>query len=115
MKMQVFILLTVALLGHAALQAQSSPAETLAGRIADRMRDSLSLSAGQRSAIYTANMQLHERKMNIRRDHASAPAEWTALMQRVENTRDSIYQTILQNEEKFQLYKMKKKELVNNN
>lgn len=113
MKKKLWLLIVTTLVTNAALHAQSPPAELLASRIADRMRDSLSLSAGQRTSIYTINMQLHERKMNVRQQHASAPGEWGALIQRIENTRDSLYRPLL-GEEKYLLYRQKKHNLVTN-
>ncbi|MGN6293478.1 MAG: hypothetical protein ACTHMV_12110 [Chitinophagaceae bacterium] len=110
MKKKLWLLIVITLATNVVLCAQSSPSEQLAGRIADRMKDSLLLSSAQRSGIYTINMQLHEQKMNVRKQYSQS--EWTAFTQRIENTRDSLYHTVLADEELYQRYKAKKAALI---
>lgn len=92
---------------------QESPGETLAQKIAQRMTDSLSLSADLKGKIYGINMQLHNQKMQARKESQDMNVVSSEL-QKIENTRDSLYRTVLP-PEKFLLYKDKKTRLVNNN
>lgn len=94
------------------LYAQSIP-EMVAGNIANKMKDSLDLSVEQRAHIYSINLKLHERKKNARNNNAST-ISLQKRMQQIENTRDSLYQPVL-SEEQYLLYKQKKSNLINNN
>lgn len=89
-----------------------TPAEKVANTIAKKMADSLSLTDGQRQGIYNLNMQLHSQKMEVR-NHYAAYDSLRIYMQRIENTRDSLYHTVL-NETQYQLYLQKKTNIVNN-
>lgn len=95
------------------IHAQTSPAEMVAGNIARKMKDSLSLTEGQMQQIFAVNMQLHQKKLSMRQQYAGSAAVGMYL-QKVENTRDSLYSIIL-SDNKYQLYKQKKKNLINNN
>ncbi len=87
-------------------------AEEIAGRIAKKMKDSLSLTETQRQQVYDINIRLTSQKQAARA--ASTDREIVGKeLQRIENTRDGLYQPIL-GEEKFGTYKMKKNNLVNN-
>ena len=88
-------------------------AENLAKKIADRMKDSLGLSEQQRNSIFDINMQIHKQKMEKRKQYAKDPLLGNHL-QKVENTRDSLYRAVLP-EDKFILYKKKRTNIVNNN
>lgn len=88
-------------------------AETLAKKIADKMKDSLALTEQQRNAIFDLNMQIRNEKMQKRKKYANDPLLGNQL-QKVENTRDSLYRAVLP-EDKFILYKKKKTNIVNNN
>jgi 6-pyruvoyl-tetrahydropterin synthase len=88
-------------------------AENLAKKIADRMKDSLALTEQQRNSIFDINMQLHNQKMEKRKHYANDPLLGNHL-QKVENTRDSLYRAVLP-EDKFILYKKKRTNIVNNN
>lgn len=90
-----------------------SPAETLSNKIANKMRDTLSLADSQRIQIYNINMQLHNQKMDIRQQYFGSDS-LSSKIQSVENTRDSLYHMILA-DDKFILYRQKKVNLVNNN
>ncbi|HYF33138.1 MAG TPA: hypothetical protein VD993_18565 [Chitinophagaceae bacterium] len=94
-------------------KAQSSPATLVADKIAQKMKDSLNLNDVQKLLIYQINLQLHEAKMLKRQLYAGTDSLGIHV-QRVENTRDSLYRTVL-NEEKYLLYKEKKRVLVSNN
>ena len=88
-------------------------AENLAKKIADRMKDSLGLSEQQRNSIFDVNMQIHNQKMEKRKQYVNDPLLGNKL-QKVENTRDSLYRAVLP-EDKFILYKKKRTNIVNNN
>ena len=92
---------------------QSSPAEQVANKIAQRMKDSLLLSDAQKTQLYNINMQIHQQKMSVRQQYQGSDF-LTYYVQKVENTRDSLYHTILA-EDKYTLYKQKKKALISNN
>jgi type IV pilus biogenesis protein CpaD/CtpE len=92
--------------------AQQSPAEQVASRIAQKMKDSLVLTETQREQVYNVNIQLSNQKQAARAS-ATDPDELGRQLQQIENTRDGLYQPIL-GEEKFMLYKQKKMNLVSN-
>ena len=101
--------------GYSAV-AQDNPnplAENLAKKIADKMKDSLALTEQQRNSIFDINMQIHNQKMEKRKQYANDPLLGNQL-QKVENTRDSLYRAVLP-EDKFILYKKKRTNIVNNN
>ncbi len=56
------ILIICSLLFVAISVSAQSPAEQLAGKIAQKMKDSLSLTEPQKEQIYSINMQLHNQK-----------------------------------------------------
>lgn len=89
----------------------NSVAENLAKKIADKMKDTLALTEQQRNSIFEINMQIHNRKMEKRKQYANDPLMGNQL-QRVENTRDSLYRNVLP-EDKFILYKKKKPNMMN--
>lgn len=112
MKKQMIVLLvfiTSALL----CEAQSTPSELLAQKIALKMKDSLLLSGIQKDQVYTINMQLHEQK-TLARQQSPALDSLGLKIQRIENRRDSLYRGVL-TEEQYILYRQKKRNLVNNN
>jgi len=92
--------------------AQNSGPEILAEKIAQRMKDTLSLTEAQKDQLYVINMQLHNEKL-VARQTISNRDSLSAELQRVENKRDVLYQPILNT--KFELYLQKKRNLVNNN
>ena len=110
-KFMKYIILIVLLLSLDVGYSQQTNA--VSTKIADKMKDSLMLTASQRQQIYSVNVQLHEQKMVIRSQYIGVDS-LRIMIQRVENQRDSLYQQILPTE-KYLLYKEKKKNLVNNN
>lgn len=92
---------------------QSNHAETISGKIAARMKDSLSLTVQKRQQIYQINLQLHQQKQSVRQQFNNNDSIRIKI-QLIENTRDSLYSSVL-NEQEYILYKQKKKSLVNNN
>jgi len=94
--------------------AQQSPAEEIADKIAKKMKDSLQLTTAVQSQLYNVNLQLHGQKMAVRQQYAASSDTLTMMIQRVENTRDSLYRAVLQDEDKYLLYKQKKRNLISN-
>jgi hypothetical protein len=110
--MKNILITMILILGVQSLHAQSTPATTLANKIAQKMKDSLSLSETQKTQIYNLNMQLHDQKMSVRQQYAGNNL-LTEKIQQVENTRDSLYTSVL-SEQQFNLYRQKKRTILNN-
>ena len=87
------------------------PQEQLSRLIANRMKDSLTLTSNQRNQLYQINIQLHDAKSGIRQTYAGSDSLLTVHIQRIENARDSLYRPVL-GEEKYFIYKQKKRNLV---
>jgi hypothetical protein len=92
----------------------SAAAVELAQKIANKMRDSLGLTAQQQAGIYQINLQLHGQKQQARQQHAASPAQLAPALQAIEQSRDSLYRPLLLPQE-FVAYKQKKRNLVTNN
>lgn len=88
-------------------------AEQLADKIAQRMKDSLNLTALQKDKIFSINIELQNRKMQVWKEQKSQDS-LKRYLQQVENTRDSLYKTIL-SPDQMAMYRQKKRNLVNNN
>jgi hypothetical protein len=97
----------------ALVYGQQNPASQVAETIARKMKDSLSLTSAEKEQLYSINMQLHNGKMTIRQQYGGSDSLRFHLQQ-VENTRDSLYRMVL-NEEKYLLYKQKKATLISSN
>ena len=95
------------------LTAQSSPGAQVAERLASRLRDSLGLSSEQQQSLYQVNMSLYYRNQQVRAMHTQ-PDSLRFYLQRVENTRDSLYRPVL-GDEKYLMYKSRKRELLRTN
>ncbi len=111
-KIVVFILLLLAACNINA-QQQNTPAEKLAHHIANKMADSLNLTNQQRQNIFTANMDLHQQKMQARsksQDRIIVGKE----LQRIEGTRNSYYKNIL-TETEYNLYFQKRQVFITAN
>jgi hypothetical protein len=94
-------------------QQVESPRQLLANKIAQRMKDSLVLSKKVRDELARINLSLADQKAAA----WSLFTDSTAIrnyLQQVENTRDSLYKTVLP-EDKYLLYQQRKRRLVNNN
>jgi hypothetical protein len=109
--MYKFILFTFFLLNSVNSKAQT--AEDFAKRIAEKMKDSLSLTDDEQSRLYDINMLLHQQKV-IAREQYEGNDSLGIKIQNIENTRDSLYREVL-HEDRFILYKQKKTALINNN
>ena len=111
--MKTILSLLVLLLISSMAFAQQTPGEAFAEKVAVRMKDSLQLSVQQKDQIYHVNLLLHAAMM-------SKWQQYTAIdsvrkhVQRIENTRDSLYRPVL-SQEQYALYLSKKKNLLNNN
>lgn len=92
-------------------KAQFSPTK-FAEKIAQKMQDSLVLTSDQKAQVYNINMLLHTEKMDVRQKYPKDSVRY--YLQKVENTRDSLYHNVLA-DDKFTLYRQKKVMLVNNN
>ncbi len=112
--MKYFVILCLLALIGATVKAQSNTPEAIATRIAQRMKDSLSLSEPQRTQLYTINMQIHQEKAIAWQEYRSDSTVLRQQLQLQENSRDSLYKGIL-NEQQYELYRQKKIRLVNNN
>jgi hypothetical protein len=95
-------------------RAQLSPAQLFARKTAIKMKDSLSLTGWQQQKLYEVNMLLSGKKMNARTTYADKPDSMSYYMQKIENSRDSLYGNIL-TPEQMQQYKQKKITLIANN
>lgn len=111
---QSLLAITLLLISSTVLQAQQggiypSPSE----HIANKLKDSLNLSASQRDSLFVINNYLQNQKQQARLQHPSADSVQYYL-QRIENTRDSLYRPVL-GSEKYLLYKQKKRYLISAN
>lgn len=106
------ILLLLLIAFTTAIKAQS-PGESFAIKVAQRLKDSLALTSTQQQAIYTINMQLHDRKMSIWQSQNDTES-LQRLLQRVETSRDSLYRPVLSREQ-YEAYLKRKSVLLNNN
>lgn len=111
--MKILISLFFVLLLSSATTAQSSAAVDLANKMADKMRDTLQLSVSQRAQIFQTNIKLNNKKTLVR-NHFQTRDSIGIHIQRIENTRDSLYKPEL-TVSQFSLYMQKRKVLINNN
>lgn len=110
---KIIIIIPALIFAFSVLQAQPTPATQLAEKIAKKMKDTLNLTGNQRNQIYNFNMQLHTQKSAARQQFTDADLLRINL-QRIENTRDSLYHSVLP-EPKYLIYQQKKRNLVSGN
>jgi len=111
---QLIISLFIITLACAKVNSQDSTlAQKLAQHIALKMKDTLELSPTQQDQLYWINMNLHESKLQVRENYTDSDS-LRVRIQLVENTRDSLYLGVL-NEEKYLLYRQKKQQLISSN
>ena len=84
--------------------------DRLAQYMAEKMKDSLRLTQQQAKSIYDINMKIHEQKMNARRLNKRMDL-LTREIQKIENTRDSLYLKII-SAGNLERYKEKKSKIV---
>lgn len=114
MKKHIYILIVTVLSINTVTSAQSSDYSTqLSKRIADKLKDSLTLTAMQRDSIYAINQDIANQKKSIRKVVFSTDSLKQSF-QRLEHQRDNMYLNVL-GQEKYLLYKSKKAALLNNN
>jgi hypothetical protein len=106
--------LTICLICFSVIGYGQSPADSLARRIAGRMKDTLALTIQQEADIYTINMQLHQQKQAVRQMHGNNADSLRVYIQRAENTRDSLYRMVLP-DDRYTQYIQRKRSLINNN
>lgn len=88
--------------------------EEVAYRIANKMRDSLSLNASETKKVYEINLWLQAKKMEARKEYAGSPVIAQKLQQ-IENLRDSLYKKVIADSVKYNYYRRKKGHVINNN
>jgi peptidoglycan hydrolase CwlO-like protein len=110
--MKKILIVIVLIVTAAAAKSQSVIADSLAQKMSRKMKDSLSLTEEQRTQLYQLNLQLHEAKMGKRQLYTDIDSLQIHI-QRVENTRDSLYRAVLTSEQHV-LYLQKKTKLINN-
>lgn len=113
MKKIKFFIICFLLMTSVGANAQTAAAIQLANHIAKKMKDTLVLTAGQRTQVYTVNIALHNLKMIVRQNNTN-PDSLRIKTQRIERRRDSLYQNILP-PAKFTIYLAKKRNLVSAN
>lgn len=94
-------------------QSEAGIKASQSAHVADKMKDSLGLTAVQRDSVLNINVWLHEQKSVIWQRYTSKDSLRLHL-QRIENSRDSLYQRIL-TAQQFELYRQKKVRLVSRN
>jgi hypothetical protein len=90
-----------------------SVASQLSNHIAQKMKDTLGLSVQKQDQIYSINMNLHAQKSAIRQQYSHQDSIRVKI-QRIENTRDSLYHTVI-SDSLYLIYRQKKPKLVTKN
>lgn len=108
--MKSIVIISALIFSFIIVNAQKNPATELAGKIAQRMKDTLNLSDAQKVQVYDINIRLHDQKTALRNQYAGNSLLNTKI-QSVENTRDSLYRTVL-TQAQFLLYSQKKRTLM---
>ena len=93
--------------------SQANPAELLARRMANTMRDTLALTGLQAQKVYTINLTLSTKKMQARTLSTDRIIVRNAI-QTVEKTRDSLYRIEL-TATQYKLYLQKKRNIIKSN
>ena len=112
MKRTVFFTLGLLVFAYCS-NAQPSVTEQVAQHLAIKLKDSLDLSVAQKDSLLTINLLLANQKSQWRSVYQHTDS-LQFYIQRVERTRDSLYRPVL-GEEKYFLYKEKKKTLLSVN
>lgn len=108
----IFLIATFIILGYQSRSQQTDVVTSVANKIADRIKDSLSLTTEQRNGIYQANLWIHQQKQGVRTQYSSTDSVRIHI-QRIENKRDSVYYLVLPME-KYEAYLIRKIELIRN-
>lgn len=110
MNKMIFILLFLGLSSRGI--CQEATGEKISAGIAKRLQDSLSLTNAEKVGVEEVNRLLAARKQVVFNEFTN-PDSLRVNLQRVENMRDSLYKGVLPIE-KYQMYKEKKRNLINN-
>ena len=97
----------------ALIRKRTQAGQMTAGRIMQKMKDSLQLSDSAAQQIYNFTLQIQQQKyqvLDLYRGTSALPGQMTL----VENTRDSLYATVIPPGQ-YQSYKQRKTSLVFNN
>jgi hypothetical protein len=114
MHKRIYILIALLCSLQTGLWAQTTPMQQVAATQAQKMKDTLGLTAVQKDSIYAINLRLMEEKHQLRSQYAGDAALLRTKTQEVENTRDGRYQPIL-NTQQYALYLQKKRNLLSSN
>lgn len=98
---------------NAAVCAQVGIGQGIAIKMARRMKDSLGLSTTEQQQLYIINLQLYNKKNELWSKYSNEDSLFIHT-QKIEDTRDSLYKAVLIND-KYLLYKQKKRLLISNN
>jgi len=79
--------------------------------LAERLRDSLTLTEKEYQELFKINLILEEQKKNARSMNEVILIK-TKKVQKIENSRDSLYAIIL-NQKQLEIYKLRKNSLLN--
>ena len=111
--MKIIIILIVFGFFYSPVFAQTDPAKHLAQKSAQKMKDTLGLTAQDKNLIKNINISLAEQKRVVWERYLASDS-LTFFLQRIENKRDTLYSAVLP-ANKYLLYKQKKRNLINNN
>lgn len=111
--MKKLILFSALFMCVSGLNAQSEVADSLARKMALRIKDSLGLSPQEESMVYQANLQIAKEKEKLWNEFRASP-NLRIYLQKAENRRDSLYKRIL-SRELFLNYLNKKPVLISSN
>ena len=90
--------------------AQTSQTDSLANLLAQKMKDSLSLTSEQKNQIYTINTTILTRDSNLRKMFIGSKS-LISYLELLGEQRDSLYKSALPND-KYLLYLSKKRNIV---
>lgn len=114
MKKSILLIIIIACF-QCSVYSQQNPVDVYANKIANRMKDSLDLETSQRNQLFTISKQLGEQKKAVWTQYPESDTLSIKLnLQRIENSRDSLYRPVL-GEQKYSLYLQRKREMLNNN
>ena len=94
-------------------QAPVNYANLYAKKVAQRMKDSLSITDQQKNQVYELNMNLFAQKKIIWQTYTSRDSVQVHI-QALEDTRDGLYRAIL-TDSQYALFLQKRHNLLNNN
>jgi hypothetical protein len=111
--MKIILILTLSLFILPFCSFSQTNQEKISKYLVSILRDSLNLSDNQVQNIYKMNLTLEEQKNNVRSMEDLIDNK-RKKVQKIENSRDSLYATVL-NPIQFEAYKNRKSSLLNVN